>query len=480
MTAIVDWLNDILWGNALVYLILLAGLFFTITTRFVQLRYVKDMVSILIKGEKSDSGITPFQALTLSLSGRIGVGNIVGVATAIAVGGPGAIFWMWVTGFVGAATAFIETTLAQTYKLESDKKYRGGVPYIIDKGLNIRWFAIIVAVIALISYTLLIPGLQANSISDSVQNAFGIPQWVSGLVIVGIVAAVILGGVKRIASFSAAVVPFMSIGYVLIAIIIILVNIADVPTLLSLIFSSAFGVDATFGGIIGAAIAWGVRRAILSNGAGFGEGTYYSAAAEASHPVKQGLVQSFSVYIDTLIVCTATGLMILITGMYNVTTEAGEAIVNNIPQMEAGAINPQLAFDTVFSGFGSIFIAISIFFFALTTLLAFSYVSETALIFLTKERIPWLDYTVKSILIIVIFYGSVESIDLIWAIGDVGYAVMAWLNIIAMILLAKPALKIFKDYELQRSQGLEPIFDPKKIGIKGATFWEKKLDKSNK
>ncbi len=329
------------------------------------------------------------------------------------------------------------------------------------------------AIVALISYTLLVPGLQANSISTSIENALGISPGITGLVLVVLTALVIFGGVKRIGSVASTVVPFMAMGYIVLALVIVFSNLSEVPGMFALIFSSAFGADATLGGIVGAAIAWGVRRAILASGAGLGEGTYTSASAEASHPAKQGLVQAFSIYVDIFFVCTATGLMILITGMYNVTPVGHDPIISNLGNVEPGAIFAQQALESVFPGFGSLFIAISIFFFAFTTLLAYAYVSETTLIFLTRKKVVWLDYAAKAVLLITIYYGSVQSIGFVWNLGDVGFAIMAWLNLITMVLLAKPALKIYKDYEKQRKSGKDPVFNPVEIGIEGADFWEK-------
>jgi AGCS family alanine or glycine:cation symporter len=464
-------LNDWLW-NPLVVLALGLGLLLTVLTKGVQLRRLPDMIRQIRAGERSDAGISSFQALTLTLSSRIGVGNIAGVATAIAAGGPGALFWMAVMAFLGGATAFVESTLAQIYKTKIGGKYWGGIPYYIEKGLRKKWLAVVAAVTALTLYGVLAPGVQSNNIAASFDSAMGVSPWITGVVLIGLFAFVVFGGRKRIVAVADTVVPFMAVGYVLAAIVVVAFNISAVPDVVGLVLASAFGADSVFGGIVGAAIAWGVRRALFSNVAGVGEGTYGSAAAEVSHPVKQGLVQSFSIYVDTLFVCMATGLMILITGRYNVEPEGADAIVTNIPGVAAGPAYTQQAVDSVFAGVGPHFVAIALALFAFTTLVAFYYIAETSLTYLTGARQrPALRHVTRVVMLVVVFYGAVESSDLIWAIGDVGYAALAWVNMVCLIFLAKPALIALRDYDRQRRQGLDPQFDPVPLGIANADYW---------
>ncbi|MFC4802616.1 alanine/glycine:cation symporter family protein [Neobacillus sp. GCM10023253] len=483
MEEFINWLAGQVWGNGLVILALGAGLIFTLATRFVQIRYFKEMIRLLFEGKSSDEGISSFQAFCLALSGRVGVGNIAGVATAIAFGGPGAVFWMWMMALLGGASAFIESTMAQVYKIKVGNEYRGGTPYFIEKGLGLKWFAVIMAVVVTISYGFLTPGVQANNIASGMENAFGINKFVTGIFLVVLLGAVIFGGVKRIASVGQAVVPFMAVGYVLVTIIILGANFSQIPEMFSLIFTSAFGANQVFGGIVGAAIAWGVRRAIFSNVAGCGEATYSSAAAEVSHPAKQGLVQAFSVYIDTIVVCTATALMILVTGMYNVTPEGAEPIVQTLKNVEAGPAYTQMAVETVMSGFGPGFVAIAIFFFAFTTLMAYYYIAETTIVYLSgKRELPWLKTILKIVMLIMTYAGCVYSASTMWALGDIGFGSMAWLSLIALFFLMKPALRVLKDYEIQRKAGKDPVFNPLHANISGADFWEEKckeLDDKN-
>ncbi|CAM5779868.1 alanine/glycine:cation symporter family protein [Brevibacillus borstelensis] len=474
MEAFVNWLNGIIWSQGLIYLCLGAGLFYSLATRFMQVRHIKDMVKLMFDGKSSEAGVSSFQALSMALSGRVGTGNIAGVATAIAYGGPGAVFWMWLIAFLGAGSGFVEATLGQVYKTKQDGQFRGGPAYYIEKGLKLKWYAVLFAIVTVFATGMLLPGVQANSIAAGMENAFGIHPAITGIFLVAVLAFIIFGGVKRIANVAQIVVPFMALGYILVALIIVILNISQLPSVLSLIFSSAFGADAAFGGIIGSAIAWGVKRGIYSNEAGQGTAPHAAAAAEVSHPAKQGLVQAFSVYVDTLFVCTATAFMILFTGMYNVTPEGAPAIVNNLGDVEPGPVYTQQAVESVLPGFGAPFVAIALLFFAFTTIMAYYYMAETNLAYLnrTVKRI-WSDYALKIVILGVVFYGSVKSASLAWTLGDIGVGSMAWLNVIAILLLTKPALKVLKDYEDQKKQGKDPVFDPIKLGIKDADFWEK-------
>ncbi|GIN61013.1 sodium:alanine symporter [Robertmurraya siralis] len=474
MEAFVNWLNGIIWSPALVYLCLGVGLVFSIATKFLQIRHVGDMGKLMFDRNASDSGISSFQAISMSLAGRVGTGNIAGVATAIAFGGPGAVFWMWAIAFLGASSGFIEATLGQVYKTKQDGQFRGGPAYYIEKGLGIKWYAILFAIVTVIATGALLPGVQSNSLSTAINTAFGINPWISGIAVCLILAVIIFGGVKRIAKTAEFIVPVMAVGYIFVALIIVIMNIDRVPEVLGLIFSSAFALNSAFGGILGAAISWGVKRGVYSNEAGQGTGPHAAAAAEVSHPAKQGLVQAFSVYIDTLFICSATAFMILITGMYNVTPEGEEAIVVNLAEMEPGPGYTQSAVESVMPGFGAPFVAIALLFFTFTTIMAYYYMAETNLAYINqKVKRVWAEYLLKFIFIAMVLYGSVKTADVAWALGDIGVGSMAWLNIIAILLLAKPAIAVLKDYEEQKKAGKDPVFDPVKVGIKGADFWEK-------
>ncbi|MFC0272915.1 alanine/glycine:cation symporter family protein [Metabacillus herbersteinensis] len=478
MEQFVSSLNSILWSTPVIYICLGVGLLFSILTRFLQVRHIKEMVRLMFEGKSSKAGVSSFQALAIALSGRVGTGNIAGTATAIAFGGPGAVFWMWAIAFIGASSAFIESTLAQIYKEKQDGQYRGGPAYYIEKGIGIKWFAILFAVSALLAMSVLMPGIQSNSIAAGLDNAFGMSTTITGIILVILLAVIIFGGVKRIATVAQYVVPFMAIGYILVSLIIVIANISELPAVLGLIFRSAFALDSAFGGIVGLAISWGVKRGIYSNEAGQGTGPHAAAAAEVSHPAKQGLVQAFSVYIDTLFVCSATAFMILFTGMYNTERADGSFIISGLPGVEAGPGYTQAAIESVLPGFGAGFVAVSLFFFAFTTIMAYYYIAETNIAYLTKGRSSkWPMFILKLVLLGTTYYGAVKTAGLAWALGDVGLGLMVWLNLIAILMLAKPALKTLKDYENQKKQGLDPVFDPEALGIKNADYWVKEYKK---
>ena len=453
------------------------GLLFSILTRFLQIRLIKDMIIYMFKGDKSDAGVSSFQALALALSGRLGTGNIAGTATAISFGGPGAVFWMCAIAFIGASTAFIESTLAQIYKIKLDGQYRGGPAYYIEKGLGWRGYAILFAAVTVFASVILLPGVQANTIAIGIENAYFIEPWQSGLVMAVLLAGIILGGIKRIANVAEFVVPFVAVAYMVLTVIILAVNFRELPGVFALIFNSAFSFDSTFGGMAGAAVAWGVKRGIYTNEAGQGSGAHAAAAAEVSHPVKQGLVQAASIYIDTLVICTATAFMILSTGMYNVQEDGGEGefVAEYLPGMEAGPGYTQEAINAVFPGTGEQFVAIALFFFGFPTIMAFYYIAEVNISYLLKGPAYKLAILLlKFVIVFSTFSGAVRSVNLAWGLADIGLGVMVWLNTVVLLLLAKPALKALKDYEQQKKQGKDPVFNPSKLGIKNADFWNRK------
>jgi len=473
-------INGWLWSPVLIYGILVVGLIFTFSTKFMQVRFFKDMFVQLTKGEKSSSGVSSFEALSMALAGRIGVGNIAGTATAIAYGGPGSIFWMWVLGFIGTATSYVESTLAQIYKDEKNGVYRGGPAYYLYKFTQKKWIGTIFAIVAVIAMAALMPSVQSNSIAGAMNNAFHLPAWITGVFLVVLIGVIIFGGVRRIAAVASIVVPFMAGAYILMAILIIILNFDKIPNVFGLIFSSAFGQDKMFGGILGAAIAWGVKRGIYANEAGQGTGPHHAAAAEVSHPVKQGFVQAFSIYFDTFLVCTATAFIILFTGAYNVQNEStGKYLVQNIPGVQPGEAYTQAAIEQAFplAGFGSGFIAIALLFFAFTTIMAYYYIAETNLAFmLDGAKLKVSIRIMQVVFLILLYFGSVKTATTAWALGDTGLGLMVYVNVISLLFLLKPALVALKDYEAQKKQGIDPVFDPRKLGIKNADYWEKRID----
>lgn len=465
-------ISDGLW-NPMAYFALAVGLFFTLLTGASQFRLLPDTVRQIFKPRaEDDGGIAPLQALLLTISSRVGVGNIAGVGTAIAAGGPGSLFWMVVCALLGSASAFAESTLAQVYKRKINGEHRGGMPFYVRYGLRIKWLAATLAVMTMIGYGFLFPGVQSNNIASGLEHAFGIPVWVSAAAVTILLGFVIIGGTKRIVGAAQFMVPIMAVGYIAVALIVVIFNFDKILPTLELVLSSAFGLHEVFGGLAGAAVAWGVRRAVFSNVAGVGEGTYGSAAASVSHPAKQGLVQSFSIFIDTVVVCFATGIMIVMTGSYNVFDKQGNVVVNQLPGIDAGSAYTQEAVNTVMPGFGPAFVAIALFFFAFTTLVAFYYIAHTNLVFLTgHEPGRLLNVVLKLGMLGITFYGAVESADVMWTVGDIGYASLGWVNMICILMLAPVVRKVIKDYDSQRKLGVDPVFDPRRLGIAGADFW---------
>jgi alanine or glycine:cation symporter, AGCS family len=470
---ILNFLVDFIWSKALVYLCLGAGIYFSVRTRFLQIRHFKDMIKYLVGGGDSRQGVSSFQAFALSVAGRVGIGNIAGVATAIAMGGPGAVFWMWAIAFLGAGTSFVECALGQVYKEEINGEYRGGPAYYVEKGLGQKWFAVILAIAIAVSMGLLFPGIQSNSMASTFNNVFGVSSTTTGIGIVILLGIIIFGGVKRISKAAQIIVPFMALGYIIVALVLMIANIAELPRIFALIIKSAFGFDQAFAGIVGYSVSWGVKRGIYSNEAGQGTGPQSAAAAEVAHPAIQGLVQAFAVYVDTLLVCSATAFMILFTDSYNVHNPAGGFIVENLPGIEYGPAFTQKAVETIFPSFGGPFVAVAIFFFAFTTLMAYYYIAETNIAYLVKgtKNNKIVVNILRVVLLASTFYGSIKTADFAWALGDLAIGIMGWLNAVAILLLGNIGLKVLKDYEEQKKQGKELKFDPIKLGIKNADLW---------
>ncbi len=499
MTDFLNDLNSLIWSNPLIYLCLGSGVYFSIRSRFMQIRQIPEMIRVMIRGESSPDGVSSFQALMISLAGRVGTGNIAGVATAIAFGGPGALFWMWAMAFLGASTSFVECTLGQIYKTRDHLtgEYRGGPAYYFSQAFAhtkaapfFKIYGLLFAAVTVLACGLLMPSVQSNSMAVAMSQAWGIADWAAAIGIVIILAFVIIGGVKRIATFASIVVPFMAVFYILFALVVVFTNASQIPEVLRLIFASAFGVDAAFGSIIGAAVMWGVKRGIYSNEAGQGTGPHAAAAAEVSHPAKQGFVQAFAVYIDTLFVCSATGFLIISTGAYRVFEgeSADGAVLSDgglLPDVvDVGPTYVQVGFDSVWSGAGSTFVAISLAFFCLTTIIAYYYMAETNLRFLLGKAATVYIHPLRStvgsnltmllqaLILFSVAYGAVSTAKDAWTLGDIGVGLMAWLNILGILVLQQPAFKALRDYERQKKQGKDPIFDPIALGIVGATFWE--------
>ena len=453
MGKIVHTINEIVWNPGLVVLLLVAGIYFTIRTRCVQVRRFRLMHQSLFSKKAGAEGISSFQAFCIALSGRVGTGNIVGVATAIAFGGPGAVFWMWAVAFFGASTAFVESTLAQKYKFKHASGYRGGPFAFIEYGLHQKWLAVLFALVTVISCGLFLTTVQANGVSTAMANSFPVPTLVSGLALAVILGLVVIGGVRRIANVATLVTPFMAAIYLLMSLVVIGFHWREVPAVFGAIFQGAFGLQSVAGGIIGSTISMGVKRGIFSNEAGQGSGAIVSAAADVPYPAQQGLAQSFSVYVDTLLVCTATALMILTSGTYNILdAHSGAMLYAGAPELGNNYANyTQSAVDTVFAGFGSAFISISMVFFAFTTIMAYYFYAESGIIYLfrgkSKRKEQRFIRIFQVLMLCAIVYGAVNEADVVWQLGDIGVGCMAWITVIAILILCPQAIQELKSFE---------------------------------
>jgi AGCS family alanine or glycine:cation symporter len=452
MTAIVDFLNSILWGYVLVYGLLAVGIFFTIRLGFLQFVNFGEMVRAIRGSRESDvHGISPFQALCTSLASRVGTGNLAGVAVALYLGGAGSIFWMWMVALVGMATGYAESTLAQLYKVRDGKgQYRGGPAVYIAKGLKAPWAAAIFAVCLIISFGLVFNAVQANSIADAMEGAFGTPKLGVGIVIAVFAGVVIFGGLRKIVRFAEFVVPFMAGAYVLLALIVMAMNITEVPGILALIVKSAFGLEEAAGGAAGsitAAMLNGIKRGLFSNEAGMGSAPNIAATATPAphHPSSQGLVQAFGVFIDTIIVCTATAVMILLAGVL----EPGSGVT--------GTQLTQQAMEVHLGEFGGYFIAIAILFFAFTSIVANYTYAENALVYLKGGNTLGLTILRLATLGMVV-WGGYEAVVTVFNAADASMGLMATINLVAIVLLSGTVVKLTKDYLAQRKEGLVPHF----------------------
>lgn len=484
---VVNSLNDIIWGPALIALCLITAIYYSFGTRFVQIRRFREMMRLLFKGEgkRYKTGTTSFQAFCIALSGRIGVGNIVGVATAIGFGGPGSIVWMWIIGLLGAATAFGESTLSQIYKVRHDDTFRGSPAQYICSGLGLRKASIIYAIIIALTYAFLSPPVQSNAIYAAIPSDLGISQTVAAIIIGILLASIICGGIKRIAGFAQIICPVLVLGYFGISIAVLGFHIEEVPGILHELFIDAFGLNPALGGLLGVSISWGVKRGIYSNEAGQGSGAIASGSAAVSHPVKQGLAQSFSIYIDTLLVCTGTAIMILACKTYNIMdplNETGYLLHNpGAPEGYPGIDYTISAISTITSeAIARVFISIAIFFFAFTTIISYYYYAETNLIFFLTgigcgpKAEKAIIYLLRLVICLSTSSGAIFSAPLSWSLGDIGIGIMIWSNLVAILLLSPKVFRTLRDYEHQKQEGRNPVFDPDKLGITGTECWNGK------
>jgi alanine or glycine:cation symporter, AGCS family len=450
--------NTLLWSYVLIILLIGTGLYFTFRTKFVQFRLIGEMFRLLGEGARADKkGVSSFQAFCISTASRVGTGNLAGVAIAITTGGPGAVFWMWLIALIGSASAFIESTLAQIYKVKDGNNYRGGPAYYMEKALNARWMGVTFAVLISLTFGLAFNSVQANTITSALNGSFGINKIIIAIVLSIITAVVIFGGIKRVATVSEIMVPIMAGGYILIALFIMIMNISELPGVIVLIFESAFGVSEVAGGALGAAMMNGIKRGLFSNEAGMGSAPNAAATADVSHPVKQGLIQSLGVFVDTLLICSSTAFIILLSGLYTSTESNGILLTQN-------------ALETTMGSWAGIFLAIIVLLFCFSSVVGNYYYGETNIEFINTSKL-WLNIYRIAVVGMVAF-GSLASLSFVWSLADLLMGLMAIINLIAIVLLGKIAISALNDYLKQKASGKNPVFHVSNIkGLKNVEAW---------
>jgi AGCS family alanine or glycine:cation symporter len=445
-----DILNDLIWSKLLIVMLIGLGLYFTIASRFIQFRYFGSMFRIFGEAFQRQPGqLSSFQALMLSVAGLVGAGIIAGVSVAIMLGGPGAIFWMWAVALVGMSTSCFECSLAQLYKRrEDDGTYRGGPAFYIQHGLGQRWLGIVVSVLLMMTFGFGFNAVQSFTVASSMHDTFGMPNYVSGAILAVVMGLIIFGGIKRIAKVADVLVPVMAFSYIAVALFVIGSHLDAVPATFVLIFKSAFGLEPAFAGGIGAAIMMGVKRGLFSNEAGLGSAPNVAAVAEVKHPIAQGIVQSLSVFINTIIIGSCTALIILLSGVYQPGTEM------------AGVVLTQTAVASVVGEWGRVFVTIALLLFVFTSLTYNYYLGENALGFFSKKRAPVMVY--RALVVALVLWGSVQDLGTVFAFADVTMGLLAICNLIALVLLLKVGLRLMRDYDNQIKAGVEsPVFDAK-------------------
>lgn len=482
MSNIITTLNNLVWSNPIIFLILGSAIFFTIILKGVQVRNIKHQIQLLFSSSESEAGISPFATFCTVIGYRVGTANVAGVAVAIWSGGPGAVLWMLITSILDTAISYAECALGQVYKIKQDGEYRGGAYYYIQRGMGLKRLALIYAMLTLICVPILTVAPHAFSITSGFKASLGISQYITGAIAAILLFLVISGGIRRIAKTAELLVPFMTIGFVILTIVIIVMNVGEIPAALATIVGSAFGKDAVFGGMMGTAVLWGVKRSVNSSGAGMGEAVPAASATECAHPGVQGLVNSFSVYIDVF-VCICTALIIILTDCFNVQDTAGNLIhiaggSQAVAQqtVEPGIAWAQEALNSIFpGGIGATILAFFLFFFAFTTLLNYYYQGETAIAYMLKSKSQktrrMAIWALRVIMPLIFFYFAIQTSSTSFSAGELGVGLMVWFNVIILLIMFPTIKKVHDDYAAQRKAGLTPIFNPQKLGIKNADLW---------
>ncbi len=445
---IISGINDVLWTYVLIAMLLGCAIYFTWRTRGVQFRNLREMLRLLTEGApKSNDGkrqVSSFQAFAVSIASRVGTGNLAGVATAIAVGGAGAVFWMWIIALLGSVNAFVESTLAQLYKRKDKDSFIGGPAYYMQYGLGKRWMGALFAVLIAITFGFAFNSVQSNTICAAWEHAFGFDHTMMGIILTAVTLVIIFGGIHRIARVSSWLVPIMAVGYILLALVVVFCNITEIPAVMGHIFRSAFGWEQAVGGGMGAAVMQGIKRGLFSNEAGMGSAPNVAATATVSHPVKQGFIQALGVFTDTLVICTCTAFIILVSN------PSPDSSLNGIQLTQA-------AFTAQVGQLGSIFVAVAILLFAFSSIIGNYYYGEANIRFISQRPIYLWIYRV--LVGCMVMCGAVMSLNLAWSLADVTMGLMTICNLIAIVLLSRQAIWLLRDYTAKKRKGINsPTF----------------------
>lgn len=460
LNSFISFSNNILWSYVLIILLISVGLYFTVYLKGPQFKFFFQTFKLLGGGKpKNGKGVSSFQAFCISVASHVGTGNLAGVAIAVSVGGPGAVFWMWIIALLGAGSSFVENTLAQVYKIKDKNGYRGGPAYYMEKALGNRKLGIVFSILITVSFGLIFNSVQANTITFAFEEAFGLNRLYGAIILIILTAMVIFGGVKRIAQVAEIIVPVMALGYVIVALFVIIKNVGQIPHVFAMIFKGAFGIKQFTGGGIGAAIMMGVKRGLFSNEAGMGSAPNAAATAEVSHPVKQAIMQVFGVFLDTIVICSATAFIVLVSGA-------------NQQEGLTGIQLTQVALTSQVGAWGNTFIAACIFMFAFSSILGNYYYGESNIEFMNGNK------TVLNVfrfaVIAMVYIGSMASLDIVWNLADLFMGLMALLNIAVIFKLSKIVSKVVQDYIVQKREGKDPVFYAESIeGLENAECWSK-------
>lgn len=443
----INLINDFLWTYVVIAMLVCCALYFSVRTKFVQFRLFFHMVKVMFSKDKNKGQIGSFQAFAVALSSRVGTGNLAGVASAIFVGGPGAIFWMWIMALLGSATAFVEATLAQLYKKKGEDSYYGGPAYYMQQGLGQKWMGVLFAILITITFGMANQVVQSNTLCDAISDTFAFDKLMVGVVLTVFTLIIIFGGIQRISRFASIVVPIMAVGFILLSLVVIAMNISRLSEILRLIIDNAFGVRSVAGGTVGAAIMQGVKRGLFSNEAGEGSAPNAAAIAETSHPIKQGLIQALGVFTDTLLICTCTAMIILLSGLYDCGAD-GIILTTKALESEIGLI-------------GRYFITAAIFLFAYSTIIANYFYGETNVRFVTNKK--WAVTAFRIITGVTVIYGAMVTLQEAFSLVDICMGFMTITNLVAIFLLSPKVFSLLKDYEKQRKEKKNPTLHKEQL-----------------